>query len=917
MKDSQEEWRLPRELGTRDLTAWLILIVLFYLSVSVVQRASIMAFFYWLLSLLFVIPISYVMCWLARHLSFHGGHYIWIRKMGGPRWGEITGAFTCLYGVCVILTTLQGTLILIHSIEPRWFNDSLSSFLGEGGLLLMTTLLALIPLHYLKHLLFGSAILYVIIFLVVGLAGFYWLYQGHTPGINLSNVRIEQPHWRHIGAFSIVMWAFMGTDWPFIMGREVRKEASKASRFVWWGSAWLLIAYIVATFGVLVVLPQQKAESLDAMFLTVKTSFGDLAGLIVLIVLSITQIAVSITILQVCSRMFMTMSQDKLLPKRFASIYRGKVPVIGILAQTSACFIIFLIIGVMLYNLDSAEVWIGDRGIQVNVALQALAALIWSLATILLYGLVIYNLTGQRARVKTSLFRLEIPSKASSLKVRAFCIVGIFSTLAGGVLILFYSWIPNMLPMPSWTFLIAFSTGVVLVLGWLCAEVTRQWRLTQDLKCKTRKEQELITQLRDIYQDQCTLANQQQTLLRQRDVLFREQAHLAVTDALTGLPNQRAIIKELKKVIATCAFHKLPCALLFVDVDHFKHINDNFGHRTGDIVLRLIGERLRDFMGERAIVGRYGGEEFVVILHGIALQKAELYAEKIRLMMQNRPFEWISEELERSISYHLTVSIGVVTFPEHACCGENLLRAADRAMYRAKARGRNYIHVEQPSAKSSDDPRIDGDRLLPLEATTLKALLALLQERDVKIYEHGQRVAKLSGYVAQDIGCSGEDSLIIRIAGLLHNIGNLNSQNEREYCITPIFNYELRESQEDIQASARILSRAGYIFSLAARTLQLRHEHWDGSGYPAGLRRTEIPLIARILAVVDTYDALITCYSYTAEAAYARLLIWGGTYFDIEVVWALGRTLRGAERFTDPALPTVNLPLPTQQYTEG
>ncbi len=163
---------------------------------------------------------------------------------------------------------------------------------------------------------------------------------------------------------------------------------------------------------------------------------------------------------------------------------------------------------------------------------------------------------------------------------------------------------------------------------------------------------------------------------------------LAVQDDLTGVANRRAIIAALERDMAQAVRKDKPLALLMIDVDHFKQVNDRWGHPAGDAVLRSVVEVLRQRVRAQDMVGRYGGEEFLVVLPGIDLEGARLLAQQLCAAVQAAPCIWGHE------SIFVTVSIGVLGGrlqpQDHWSL---LLQAADQALYRAKANGRNRVEV--------------------------------------------------------------------------------------------------------------------------------------------------------------------------------------------------------------------------------
>jgi diguanylate cyclase (GGDEF)-like protein len=167
--------------------------------------------------------------------------------------------------------------------------------------------------------------------------------------------------------------------------------------------------------------------------------------------------------------------------------------------------------------------------------------------------------------------------------------------------------------------------------------------------------------------------------------------HQSITDPLTGLRNRRYLLEEGERLYKQAARGRKPIAILLLDIDYFKLVNDRFGHGTGDTILRLIADICRRCLRDTDLVGRYGGEEFVVILPNSKLPAALEIAERLRSEVENTTFQ-----TEKSGDLALTISIGVNSCPAVGGSFESALDNADTAMYQAKQYGRNKIAVYDP-----------------------------------------------------------------------------------------------------------------------------------------------------------------------------------------------------------------------------
>jgi diguanylate cyclase (GGDEF)-like protein len=170
----------------------------------------------------------------------------------------------------------------------------------------------------------------------------------------------------------------------------------------------------------------------------------------------------------------------------------------------------------------------------------------------------------------------------------------------------------------------------------------------------------------------------------------------AATDGLTGLPNKRAVTDALKRTFAQAATTQAPLALLLLDLDHFKQVNDQRGHQVGDQVLANVGATLRGMLRARDFAGRNGGEEFAVLLPDTSIPDALDIGERIRAA--------IAEISLSGTDVSVTASIGVAGFPDHASTPDRLERLADAALYVAKRQGRNRVELAEPAAGAPGPP---------------------------------------------------------------------------------------------------------------------------------------------------------------------------------------------------------------------
>jgi diguanylate cyclase (GGDEF)-like protein len=163
--------------------------------------------------------------------------------------------------------------------------------------------------------------------------------------------------------------------------------------------------------------------------------------------------------------------------------------------------------------------------------------------------------------------------------------------------------------------------------------------------------------------------------------LLEQVRRLAGSDALTGLPNRRHFEESLERELSRSSRTEQPVNLLMLDIDHFKKINDTYGHQTGDAVLRAVGRRLSETVRAEDVVARYGGEEFAIIMPNAATEDAVLLADRVL------------RAIELLVEVPVTASIGIATYIRHAADANALIEAADKALYESKRTGRNRTTV--------------------------------------------------------------------------------------------------------------------------------------------------------------------------------------------------------------------------------
>jgi diguanylate cyclase (GGDEF)-like protein/putative nucleotidyltransferase with HDIG domain len=366
---------------------------------------------------------------------------------------------------------------------------------------------------------------------------------------------------------------------------------------------------------------------------------------------------------------------------------------------------------------------------------------------------------------------------------------------------------------------------------------------------------------------------------------------LALTDPLTGLGNHRHFHERLERELNEADRNGSNFSLCLVDVDDFKRVNDLFGHPAGDRVLSRLANTLR----QNGEAFRLGGDEFALLLPE--------YDENEGIQTAGAIIERIAEiQLDHVGS--VTVSAGVATFPRQAPDRGELIRLADSALYWAKENGKNRVHVYRPDVVELAELRrlaAGPDRAARFRAAA--SLAKAVDLRDTYTGSHSARVAELAARLAARLGLDQEQIELSRLAGSLHDLGKLAIPEEILRKPGPLTGPERLVLERHPQIGFRMLDSLG--IDPVAKWILHHHERWDGTGYPDRLPGPEIPLGARIIFVVDAFDAMTSDRVYrgrlTQELALAELQRCAGTQFDPNVVAALGEELEAAEA-SEPAL---------------
>ena len=365
----------------------------------------------------------------------------------------------------------------------------------------------------------------------------------------------------------------------------------------------------------------------------------------------------------------------------------------------------------------------------------------------------------------------------------------------------------------------------------------------------------------------------------------------ATHDRLTGVANRETLLGTLATEVDRASRHYKPLSVAFIDIDRFKPINDTHGHNSGDAVLRQVAEVLSGSIRASDSFGRYGGEEFMLILPETLPEDAVGLAEELRSLVMSQQFTIAGNQTLKA-----TISIGISGGRGSELQLDMLVDRADAAMYAAKSLGRNRVYLYRELDEESLVRRAPISAQHQAQATAIgqwandtatQALASVLAPQPQHRGRPSDMIASLATGLALEMGLPHEEIERIRIASLLHDLGKIAIPEEILDKPSTLSDAEWQTIGEHPRIGQVILEQATTLREAIPVVLH-HHERYNGGGYPHGLRGSEIPLGARIVAVADAYHAMVHDRPYSAavghEKALEELRSHAGTQFDPVVV---------------------------------
>jgi diguanylate cyclase (GGDEF)-like protein/putative nucleotidyltransferase with HDIG domain len=420
---------------------------------------------------------------------------------------------------------------------------------------------------------------------------------------------------------------------------------------------------------------------------------------------------------------------------------------------------------------------------------------------------------------------------------------------------------------------------------------------------------------------------------------FQKAQEQAITDGLTGVKTHRFFMEALSAEWKRSTRAGRAFALVLMDLDRFKFVNDFYGHLEGDLVLQRVGHILETNCRRSDVVARYGGDEFVILMPETNMEHARQLATKLR--------GWVSADpllREKNIS----ASFGIACYPLHGSSPQELIQVADASMYLSKHQGGNAVstadHFDPNEAKKwkrdvleaylgvtlkrlfATGPEafeeiysrlkqfteslaatetgngkpataaIQGPQALPQAVLdTVTSLAFAIDAKDHYTQGHSQKVSAYAALIAEALEMTDAEIEEIRLGGILHDIGKVGIPESILNKSGPLNPDEWETMKSHVVFGAKILDPLTPLARIREMVLH-HHEFFDGSGYPDALSGNSIPLGARIIAVADAYDTITSDRTYkkgrpSAEAL-AELERCANAQFDGAIVQIFVRTMR-------------------------
>ncbi|MCX5669103.1 MAG: diguanylate cyclase [Candidatus Omnitrophica bacterium] len=444
---------------------------------------------------------------------------------------------------------------------------------------------------------------------------------------------------------------------------------------------------------------------------------------------------------------------------------------------------------------------------------------------------------------------------------------------------------------------------------WLVAEVnvdiTQKKKIDEELnRYRNHLEQLVDNRTRDLLEETIRYKNsefEKSKINRELLKTNKKFKSISLIDVHTGLYNYRYLQEEIEVEFHQARRYAQNLTVIMLDIDYFKSINDVYGIAFGDLVLKQLAKQLKRMVRRYDILIRYSGEEFIIISPRLNRSAGFLMAQRLLDALNYINFG------NKKHKVKLKISFSVVSFPDdRAKNGMDLVNLADRLLNKAKEGGGNRAYssldVKNPFSKGIEKiSKVVGVRTLKNTINKLNkqskqglsesifAFAKTLELKDHYTGEHVKNTVYFAIGIAKELNLSREDVELIKQAAMLHDLGKIGISENILLKKGRLNKKEFAEIKKHPQIGADIIRPIQFLHDLIP-FIFYHHERWDGKGYPTGIKGEDIPVGARIIAIADVYQALISDRPYhkafTKNAAIDIIRKSSGTQFDPRIVSA-------------------------------
>ncbi|MEW9053014.1 MAG: diguanylate cyclase [Neobacillus sp.] len=362
--------------------------------------------------------------------------------------------------------------------------------------------------------------------------------------------------------------------------------------------------------------------------------------------------------------------------------------------------------------------------------------------------------------------------------------------------------------------------------------------------------------------------------------LYQETLNKANMDFLTGLNNHGYFKELLEEEVAAAKESDQPLSVVLLDIDDFKKYNDLYGHIQGDHLLQEFGSLLKkEAELQNYVVSRYGGEEFSILMPNTNRQKAYMFMNELRKKANDTYYKGVE-----GLPYGcLSFSAGIAESEKETYSVSELLNKADQAMYAAKDQGKNLVQVYNQHSEYSVHRSLSLEKDIEEAEQQLKIFLS----KDVYTYRHSKRVYQYAVDFSRLLNLSDHERKTLILGALIHDIGKIEIPRDLLNKKGKLESHEWETMKKHVTWGKEIIATNKKLEDLIP-LVELHHERYDGRGYPYGLKGKSIPKLARILCLIDSFDAMTTERPYqktkTFKEAIVELRECAGKQFDPQFV---------------------------------